>query len=108
MITNEVDSEEKEEAYLFQEVKGTKFETAEDDTRRFSPIRRSVFSFFLLPSGGFHAKGFLQCESGVDLMWYPKKTLCNKFVNLIFCEPRLVDVYRTAAQALQDNIKHYR
>ena len=41
-------------------------------------------------------------------MWYPKKTLCNKFVNLIFCEPRLVDVYRTAAQALQDNIKHYR
>ena len=106
MISDEVDSEEKEEAYLFQEVKGTKFETADDDTRRFSPIRRSVCSFFSYHPA--NAKGFLQCESGVVLMWYPKKTLCNKFVNLIFCEPRLVDVYRTAAQALQNNIKHYR
>ena len=51
MITDEVDSEEKEEAYLFQEVKGTKFETAEDDTRRFSPIRRSVCSFFFYHPG---------------------------------------------------------
>ena len=57
MITDEVDSEEKEEAYLFQEVKGTKFETAEDDTRRFSPIRRSVCSFFSYHPG-FSCQGF--------------------------------------------------
>ena len=58
MITNEVDSEEKEEAYLFQEVKGTKFETAEDDTRRFSPIRRSVCSFFSYHPGVFMPRIF--------------------------------------------------
>ena len=57
MITDEVDSEEKEEAYLFQEVKGTKFETAEYDTRRFSPIRRSFCSFS--PTiRGFSCQGF--------------------------------------------------
>ena len=106
MIADEVDSEEKEEAYLIQEVKGTKFETADDDTRRFSPIRRSVCSFFSYHPA--NAKGFLQCVSGVVLMWYPKKTLCNKFVNLIFCEPYLVYIYRTAAEALQNNIKQYR
>lgn len=66
MITDEVDSEEKEEAYLFQEVKGTKFETADDDTRRFSPIRRSVCSFCSYHPA--NAKGFLQYESGIVLM----------------------------------------
>ena len=66
MIADEVDSEEKEEAYLIQEVKGTKFETADDDTRRFSPIRRSVCSFFSYHPA--NAKGFLQCVLGVVLM----------------------------------------